>query len=100
MKPWVTLARAPGPDRQELVLRERDGVYSVHVGGHELMSSARRHSEEAMARAGLDGLKAPTPSVLIGGLGLGFTLRATLDALPSGSTVSVAEISQAVVDWN
>jgi spermidine synthase len=100
VKPWVTLARALGPGHQELVLRSRDGVFTVHAGGHELMSSARPQSEEAMARVGLAGLAEPSPRVLIGGLGLGFTLRATLELLPPGGTVQVAEISAAIVEWN
>jgi spermidine synthase len=101
MKPWITLAREPSPDGKELVLQERDGVYVIRVGGRELMSSARHGSEEAMAQAGLLGLGSPEPpSVLIGGLGLGYTLRAALDRLPAGAGVTVVEISAAVVAWN
>ncbi len=99
MKPWTTLGRAEGPDGQPLTLQERDGVFSIRSGGHELMSSARHGSEEAMASAALDGLKSERPRVLIGGLGLGYTLRATLDRLPAGAAVVVAEISAPVVEW-
>lgn len=100
MKPWKTLARAPGLEGQELVLQERDGVFVIRSGGRELMSSARHHSEEELARIGLEGLRTRSPSVLIGGLGLGYTARATLDAAPPGARVVVAEISPAVVEWN
>jgi spermidine synthase len=64
------------------------------------MSSARHHSEEQMARLGLSAVRTRTPAVLIGGLGLGYTVRATLDAMGSGGKVVVSEISSAVVEWN
>jgi spermidine synthase len=100
VKPWSTLARAPGLEGQELVLQQRDGVFVIRSGGRELMSSVRHHSEEAMARIGLSGLRAKAPTVLIGGLGLGYTVRATLDALAGAGRVVVSEISEAVVEWN
>ena len=100
MKPWHTLATAPAGAGKTLSLQERDGVYVLRVGGQELMSSAHHGSEEAMAAAGLERLARPAPAVLIGGLGLGYTLRAALDLLPQSARVVVAEISQAVVDWN
>ncbi len=100
MKAWLTLARAPGLEGQELVLQERDGVFVVRSGGRELMSSARHHSESEMARVGLDLVRASKPAVLVGGLGLGYTARAALDALPGGGRVVVAEISPAIVEWN
>ncbi|MBX7100960.1 MAG: hypothetical protein K1X89_24810 [Myxococcaceae bacterium] len=100
MKPWVVLGKAPGEEGKELVLSERDGTFVIRAGGLELMSSARHGSEEAMADLALQGLTSAVPSVLIGGLGLGYTLRATLDRLPSKATVVVCEISKAVADWN
>lgn len=97
----MTLGRAPGLEGQEMLLQERDGVFVIRSGGRELMSSLRHHSEEDMARIGLEGLRRDAPTVLIGGLGLGYTARATLDALPEGKgRVVVAEISQAVIEWN
>jgi spermidine synthase len=101
MKPWKTFATEPAsPGGKELVLQERDGVYVIRAGGQELMSSARHGSEEALAKAGLCGLRAEAPSLLIGGLGLGYTLRAALDRLPCSARVVVVEISAAVVAWN
>ena len=100
MKPWITLAAEPSPDGEQLLLQERDGVFVIRVAGRELMSSARHGSEEAMAQAALRGLQAQRPSVLIGGLGLGYTLRAALDRLPPRASVVVVEISEAVVAWN
>ncbi|MGC4114454.1 MAG: hypothetical protein QM765_07555 [Myxococcales bacterium] len=100
MKPWITLAKDRAPDGQELVLQQRDTVFVIRVGGRELMSSARHGSEEAMARAGLADLRREATSVLVGGLGLGYTVRAALDLLPSKASLTVAEMSQAIVDWN
>ena len=100
MKPWTTLATAPGLEGQQLLLQERDGVFVVRSGGLELMSSARHHSEEAMSRIGLEEVRASKPVVLIGGLGLGYTVRAALDVLPAAARVIVAEVSPAVVEWN
>ncbi|MBK7865127.1 MAG: hypothetical protein IPJ65_42330 [Archangiaceae bacterium] len=101
MKAWTTLARAPGLEGQELVLQERDGTFVVRSGGRELMGSVRHHSEEEMARVGLEQVRAREPVVLVGGLGLGYTARAALDALPHGSgKVVVSEISAPVVEWN
>jgi spermidine synthase len=100
MKPWKTLSQAPGVEGQTLMLQERDGVFVIRSGGRELMSSARYHSEQEMAAIALKQVKEKNPKVLIGGLGLGFTVRATLDLLPPGGAVTVAEISPDVVEWN
>lgn len=98
MKPWKTLERAAGPDGQQLLLQERDGKFVIRIGGQELMSSARHSSEEAMAEVGLP--RRDMRAVLIGGLGMGYTLRATLDRLPADACVVVAELLPAIVEWN
>lgn len=100
MKPQSTIGRATTPDGKELVLYERDGAYSIRVNGLELMSSRAHGSEEALARLVLDRIKHPAPTVLVGGLGMGYTLRAVLDRVSSKSRVVVAEIFPAVVGWN
>jgi spermidine synthase len=100
VKPQSTLGRATTPDGKELVLYERDGVYSIRVNGLELMSSRAHGSEEDLARLVLTRVKGPAPVILVGGLGLGYTLRAVLDAVPAKSRVVVAEIFPAVVEWN
>ena len=82
------------------MLQERDGVFVIRSGGRELMSSARFNSEQVMASVALKELKAKSPVVLIGGLGLGYTVRATLDLLSAQGSVVVAEISPDVVAWN
>ena len=101
MIPWEHLATAPIPDSAgTLRLMRRGGEYSIMTGGTELMNSRLSGSEKSLATlacARIAGRAAPT--VLIGGLGMGFTLRAALDALPSDASVIVAEIVPQVVDW-
>jgi spermidine synthase len=73
----------------------------IHADGKSLMSSRMHGSEQALATLGCRGLAGrPEPRVLIGGLGMGFTLRAALDLLPSGASVVVAELVPAVAEWN
>ncbi len=65
------------------------------------MSSRMHGSEEALATFGCRRARTlEQPCVLVGGLGMGFTLRATLDLLPKDATVVVAELVPAVVEWN
>ncbi len=100
MKPQTTLGRATTPDGREMVLYERDGVFSIRVNGLELMSSRAHGSEEALAQLVLARVRSSSPSILVGGLGMGYTLRAVLDAVPKESRVVVAELFPAVVEWN
>lgn len=84
----------------ELVLYQRGGGFSIRVNGHELMSSHAHGSEEALATLACTGLGGGgAPRVLVAGLGMGYTLRAALDALPAKATVVVAEVHAAVVEW-
>ena len=99
MKPWVELGRAPAPGGGTLILRRRDREHVIVVDGELLMSSRQHGSEEALARIGCAGM-GPAPRVLVGGLGMGFTLRAALDLLPADGAVTVAELVPAVVEWN
>ena len=101
MKPTRLLDRAATPDGTPLTLHEHDGILSIRVGGLELMSARQHHSEERMAElacADLGGRR--RAAVLIGGLGLGFTLRETLRHLAGDATVVVAELVPAVIAWN
>lgn len=101
MIPWEILGREQAPDGGELVLYHRNGEFVIRVDGRELMSSRSSHSEEELARlaiARLGGREAPR--LLIGGLGMGFTTRAALDALPARADVVVAELVPAVIAWN
>jgi spermidine synthase len=95
------LAEAAAPDGTVLTLFRRDGDYALHAGGAELMSTRRFHSEEQLAeRACLPLRGIPRPSVLIGGLGFGFTLRAALRLLPPEARVVVVEIVPEIIAWN
>jgi spermidine synthase len=105
MKPMELLAEAVTPDGSDLKLTRRDTEYIILASGKSLMSSRMHGSEEALAMLGCRHLKQGAqfieqPCVLVGGLGMGFTLRATLDALPADATVVVAELVPAVVEWN
>jgi spermidine synthase len=99
MKPWETVARALSPDGTEMTLSRRDDEYVVRYGGKVLMSSRQHGSEDALAELALS-RAAHRRAVLVGGLGLGFTVRATLDRIPVDSKVVVAELTPALVEWN
>jgi spermidine synthase len=101
MKPWETLAQADTPDGSAMRLTHRDGEYVIWVDGRALMSSRTHGSEESLAAAGCGHLRdATAPRVLVGGLGMGFTLRAALDTLPPRARVVVSELVPSVVEWN
>jgi len=101
--PWTVLDSAPLPDGSgDLRLKQRGGEFSIMLGSNELMNSRLSGSEEALAKLTCERL-GPSPRVrmLIGGLGMGFTLRAALSHLPPDAEVEVevAELIPAVVDW-
>ena len=101
MIPWVCLDTAPIPGSDgQLRLMRRGAEYSIMTGGSELMNSRMSGSERALATlasARIEGR--PAPRILIGGLGMGFTLRAALEVLPPGARVEVAELLPAVIAW-
>jgi spermidine synthase len=98
-RPWTTLATAP-TDEGALELRQRgDADFLIVIAGRVLMNSSSRSSEEELARLGLTGVHGPSPRVLVGGLGMGFTLRAALDVLPARAAVTVVELNPVVVEW-
>jgi spermidine synthase len=99
LKPWRTVGTAEVPGGLQLILREHDGEFVLWAGGYELMTSRVHGSEVALGKLGASGLRRGA-RVLIGGLGMGYTLRAALDVLPRDSYVAIAEISDAVVEWN
>jgi predicted methyltransferase len=112
--PWEVVERAGGPGGVEWTLARRGDEWVVRAGGRVLMSSRQHGSEEALAAlalgalavsrrevAGARGRQTPaSPTVLVGGLGLGFTVRAALDRLPADARVVVAELVPALVEWN
>lgn len=94
-----TIAEARTPDGETITLAREGGHFLVTCAGELLMSSAAHHSESRMAEVGLEGARADA-SVLIGGLGMGYTLRGALDLLGPDGRVDVAELVPAVVEWN
>jgi spermidine synthase len=101
MKPWDLLGDSRTPDGTRLTLMRRDRELAIFADGRILMSSDMHGSEEALATLACGHLtSALSPRVLVGGLGLGYTLRATLDVLPPDASVIVAELVPAVADWN
>ena len=101
MIPWLQLdtARVPGADVQ-LRLMQRGAEFSMRLGQNELMSSRLSGSEEALATLACRRIEAvKSPHLLIGGLGMGFTLRAALAVLGSDARIMVAELVPAVIAW-
>lgn len=98
---WTHLDTATVPDDGgELRLMQRGAEFSIMSGSIELMNSRLSGSEEALATLVSARLEArPAPSVLIGGFGMGFTLRAALASLGPKATVTVAELVPAVLAW-
>lgn len=95
------LAEARTPDGTLLALTRRDTELVIMAGGKILMSSRMHGSEEAMAEMARKRLPSLSGAcILVGGLGLGYTLRATLDLLPADATVVVSELIPAIVDWH
>ena len=98
---WIERGVGAVPGGKEgLRLFQRGEDFTITVGSIELMSDHLPGSERALATLGCARLAGrPRPRVLIGGLGMGFTLRAALDALPADAEVVVAELVPAVVEW-
>ncbi len=101
MKPLELLGQALSRDGAVLKLVRRSDEYIILANGKSLMSSRMHGSEEALATFACQRARTlKRPCVLVGGLGMGFTLRAALDLLPPDATVVVAELVSAVVEWN
>ena len=101
MKPTVKIASARTPGGEEIALYRHDTDWLIKINGVQLMHSRQHESELELARLGcahLSGRKAPR--ILIGGLGMGFTLRETLNIVSPQSEVVVSELLAAVVTWN
>lgn len=101
MKPTIKLAKTNTPDGGEMILYQHDRDFMIKINGRELMNSRQHESEMELARLGCAHLSGHNnPRVLIGGLGMGYTLCQTLDVLGPDATVTVSELLPAVVDWN
>jgi spermidine synthase len=99
--PWSLLDTAKIPNGGgELRLKQRGQEFSIMLGANELMNSRLSGSEKALATLACEKIgDRPKPHVLIGGLGMGFTLRAALGALGTDARITVAELVPAVVAW-
>jgi spermidine synthase len=101
MKPYEKLGECRTPNGTVLVLYRHDGAYLIRANGVELMSTRRHLSEDRLADVACRPLKDTAGArVLIGGLGLGFTLRAALRELRQDAEVVVAELMAEVIEWN
>ena len=101
MKPRVRIAETRTPDGGNMVLYQHGRDFTIQINGQDLMNSRQHESEMELARLGcahLAGRKAP--SILIGGLGMGYTLRQALDMLSPHAKVVVSELLGVVVEWN
>jgi spermidine synthase len=101
MKRLVEIDRSLVPGGKEMVLYRRKDDFVVLVDGQELMGSRAHASEEQLAVLACTGLRAAVGArVLIGGLGMGYTVRAALRCVGDDAGVDVAELVPAVVRWN
>jgi spermidine synthase len=101
MKPYERLGEARTPNGTVIALYRHDGAYLLRADGVELMSTRRHLSEDRLAEVACASLRdVPQARALIGGLGLGFTLRAALRQLREDAEVVVAELLPEVIAWN
>lgn len=101
MIPFRNLAEARTPDGSRLTLHEHDGDYFIKLDGRQLMSSTSTASELLLSDLACDHLtRHREPRILIGGLGLGFSLQRVLEMLGDGAVVDVAELVPEVITWN
>ncbi len=99
-RPWSVIDARETADGVLELRRRGDDDFLITVAGRVLMNSRASRSEEALARRGVEALgPCEAPRVLVGGLGMGLTLRAALDALPAEARVDVAELHPVIVDW-
>ena len=100
MIPWVHLGTAMVPGGGEMRLMRRGEEFSIRLGVKELMNSRLSGSEEALANLACARIRqVARPRLLIGGLGMGFTLRAALAALGPAARIEVAELVPEVAQW-
>lgn len=101
MIPFRNLAETRTPDGSRLTLHEHDGDYFIKLNGRQLMSSTSTTSELLLAELACEHLtRHREPRVLIGGLGLGFSLKRVLEMVGEGAAVQVGELVPEVIAWN
>ncbi len=95
------LGHAKTPDGGAIVLTHEDGELTITIDGLGLMSSRLHGSETVMARIACEAIAGvERPRVLVGGLGLGYTLRAVLDGLPAAAEVQCIELLPIIAEWH
>ena len=100
MIPWIHIDTAQVPGGGEMRLMQRGAEFSIRLDGNELMSSRLSATEQALATIACDRIKTrEAPRILIGGLGMGFTMRAALIVLGARAEIVTAELVPAVVAW-
>jgi spermidine synthase len=97
--PSQVIAKTRVPDGSEIGLVRRGDEWTIRIGGSVLMSSRCHGSEEALADKTLTMVPGAT-RVLVGGLGIGFTLRKVLDRIAKNARVTVVELLPSIVEWN
>jgi spermidine synthase len=101
VKPTELLGETQTPEGEKIRLTRHGSEYVISAGGQTLMSSRMHGSEEALATFACARARAlEAPCCLVGGLGMGFTLRAALDLLPPDASLIVAELVPSLVEWN
>ena len=101
MKPHITLAETMTPDGKSMALVEHDGDFSMRVDGRDLMHSSVSASELHLGEIAVEQLRGATEGrVLIGGLGMGFTLKSVLAVVGKNIAVEAVELIPEVVEWN
>jgi spermidine synthase len=101
MKPNRKLAETTTPDGARLILSEHDGTYCIRLNGQDLMHSSVTASELRLGQLAAEPLyNLPASLCLLGGLGLGFTLKGFLKHCGAGAKAQVAELIPEIVDWN
>lgn len=102
MIPWEEIERAEVPGgEEEVILRKRGPEFSIRIAATELMNSRIHGSEDALAELTCSRIsRKPGRRILIGGLGMGYTLAAALQHSGDDSLITVAELIPAVIRWN
>ena len=101
MIPWEEIDRAEFPgDGKEITLRRRGSEFSIRTSETELMNSRLHGSEDALAELTCNRIKKSGIKILIGGLGMGYTLAAALEQSETDTLITVSELIPAVVKWN
>jgi spermidine synthase len=101
MRPWQVLESVKTREGVLELRRRGERDFLMTIAGRVLMNSNHHRSEDVLADVSCSALSNKNrPRVLLGGLGMGYTLRALLDQLPGRAVVTVVDLNQAVVDWN